>query len=79
MSNTNIDYNNDILTQNLMTLSSFPVAFYSHLHNENIKLKTDNDNLEESNIKLRKRLNDCKDKIGIKCIIVKISLYEYLR
>jgi len=63
MSNTNIDYNNDILTQNLMTLSSFPVAFYSHLHNENIKLKTDNDNLEESNIKLRKRLNDCKDKI----------------
>ena len=63
MSNTNIDYNNDILTKNLMTLSSFPVAFYSQLHNENIKLKTDNDNLEESNIKLRKRLNDCKDKI----------------
>lgn len=28
---------------------------------------------------LSARFNDCKDKIGIKCIIIKICLCEYLR
>jgi hypothetical protein len=28
---------------------------------------------------LSAKFNDCKDKIGIKCIIIKICLCEYLR
>ena len=41
----------------------------------------DNPDPKESlhNSFLSAKFNDCKDKIGIKCIIVKISLCEYLR
>jgi SpoVK/Ycf46/Vps4 family AAA+-type ATPase len=63
MTTTNIDYYNDILTQNLTVLSSFPIAVYTELYNENKKLKEDNNEISESNIILRKRMLEYKDKL----------------
>lgn len=60
---TNLDYYNDILTQNLTVLSSFPIAVYTELYNENKKLKEDNNEISESNIILRKRMLEYKDKL----------------
>ncbi len=65
MMSTNMDYYNDILTQNLTVLSSFPVAFYTELYNENKKLKEDNKQIEESNNNLRKRVFEYKDKLDV--------------
>ena len=63
MTSTNMDYYNDILTQNLTVLSSFLVAFYTELYNENKKLKENNNQMEESNNKLRKRMFEYKDRL----------------
>ena len=46
---TNIDYYNDVLTRNLTLLTSFPVAYYTELYNENIKLRDEKSEIEESN------------------------------
>ena len=61
---TNIDYYNDVLTRNLTLLTSFPVAYYTELYNENIKLRDEKSEIDESNKNLRKRLFDCKDRIN---------------
>ena len=54
---------NNLVSQNLALLSSYPIGYYSHLWNENSELKKENNSLEESNRKLRKRNFDYKDKI----------------
>jgi len=63
MADSNIQQYNDLLSRNLMLLSSYPVGFYNQLWNENNELKKDNDSLTESNRVLRKRNYDYRDKI----------------
>lgn len=60
---SNIDYYNDVLTRNLTLLTSFPVAYYTELYNENVKLREEKSQMEDANKNLRKRLFDCKDRI----------------
>lgn len=63
MTDSIVQQNNDLLSRNLMLLSSYPVGFYNQLWNENNELKKDNDSLTESNRVLRKRNFDYRDKI----------------
>ena len=63
MTTTNLDYYNDILTRNLTLLTSFPVAYYTELYNENKQLKEDKKRMDDTNKNLRKRMFDYKDKL----------------
>ena len=63
MTDSSIQQYNDLLSSNLMLLSTYPVGFYNQLWNENNELKKDNDSLTESNQILRKRNYEYRDKI----------------
>lgn len=63
MTDSTMQQYNDLLSRNLMLLSSYPVGFYNQLWNENNELKKDNDSLTESNRVLRKRNYEYRDKI----------------
>jgi len=63
MTESIVQQNNELLSRNLMLLSSYPVGFYNQIWNENNELKKDKDLLTESNRVLRKRNFEYLDKI----------------
>ena len=77
---------NNLVSQNLALLSSYPIGFYNHLWNENAELKKENSSLEESNRKLRKRnyeykdkIDELEDKLSPPKKLSKVSKYEFTK
>ena len=77
MTDSNIQQYNDLLSRNLMLLSTYPVGFYNQLWNENNELKKDNDSLTESNRVLRKRNYEYLDKNEFATTPLQRKFYEH--